>query len=148
MKLKQRYVGLDVHKDTITIATAEGSREGEWRVYGQVSSDLRVLEKALRKIRITGAMRTFFVELETWCVQRARAGVPAIRFVCQESRRAVLWGLDTEKTNRIPSLLHLWVGDLLNDALMNNAAVKNQRVHEHIFRPIFRGVEILHHSVG
>ena len=51
MKTKQRYVGLDVHKDTITLAVAEGGRRGEVRYCGTVSSDLRVIERVLRKIK-------------------------------------------------------------------------------------------------
>lgn len=51
MQKKQIYVGLDVHKDTITIAVAEDRRGGEIRAYGRISSDLRTVEKVLRKIR-------------------------------------------------------------------------------------------------
>jgi transposase len=46
----EKYVGLDVHKDTTVIAVAEGDRCGEVRQFGAVSSDLRALEKALKKI--------------------------------------------------------------------------------------------------
>jgi hypothetical protein len=35
-----KYVGLDVHKDTTVVAVAEGGREGECRIYGTISSDL------------------------------------------------------------------------------------------------------------
>jgi transposase len=49
MKTK-KYVGLDVHKDTTVIAIAEEGREGEVRLYGQISSDLHALEKVLRKL--------------------------------------------------------------------------------------------------
>jgi transposase len=45
------YLGLDVHKDSITIAIAMGGRNGEVRLYGTISNDLHALEKALRKIR-------------------------------------------------------------------------------------------------
>src|SRR5437870_10010739 len=45
------YLGLDVHKDSITIAIAMGGRNGEVRLYGAISNDLQALEKALRKIR-------------------------------------------------------------------------------------------------
>ena len=54
MKMKKHYVGLDVHKDTVAIAVAEEGRLGEVRIYGQVSSDLRAVEKALRKIGADG----------------------------------------------------------------------------------------------
>ena len=46
-----KYVGLDVHKDSTTVAIAEGDRTGEVRLYGEVSSDLVTTEKALRKIK-------------------------------------------------------------------------------------------------
>jgi transposase len=45
------YLGLDVHKDSITIAVALSGRNGEVRLYGTISNDLQALEKALRKIR-------------------------------------------------------------------------------------------------
>jgi len=51
---KVKYVGLDVHKDTIVIAVADFSARGEVRLFGTISSDLRALEKALRKIRGEG----------------------------------------------------------------------------------------------
>ena len=50
MKTLNKYVGLDVHKDTTVIAVAEDGRAGEQRVYGTISSDLHALEKALRKL--------------------------------------------------------------------------------------------------
>ncbi len=49
MKIKL-YLGLDVHKDSITIAIAMGGRNGEVRLYGTISNDLQALEKVLRKI--------------------------------------------------------------------------------------------------
>ena len=50
MKTLNKYVGLDVHKDTTVIAIADEGRSGEVRLYGTISSDLHALEKALRKI--------------------------------------------------------------------------------------------------
>ena len=49
MKTLNKYVGLDVHKDTTVIAVAEGDRQGEVRLYGTISSDLHAVEKTLRK---------------------------------------------------------------------------------------------------
>jgi transposase len=50
MKTKNKYVGLDVHKDTTVVAVADGGRDGEVRLYGEISSDLGALEKVLRKL--------------------------------------------------------------------------------------------------
>lgn len=50
MKTTTKYVGLDVHKDTTVIAVADGGRDGEVRLYGEISSDLGALERVLRKL--------------------------------------------------------------------------------------------------
>ena len=45
------YLGLDVHKDSITIAVAESGCKGEIRLFGTITNDLHALEKALSRIR-------------------------------------------------------------------------------------------------
>jgi transposase len=51
MKKTELYIGLDVHKETITAAVAEGGRNGEVRQAGTITNDLHALEKLLRRIR-------------------------------------------------------------------------------------------------
>jgi transposase len=43
------FVGLDVHKDSISIAPAEDGRDGEVRHYGKIDGDLAALDRATAK---------------------------------------------------------------------------------------------------
>ena len=44
------YLGLDVHKDSITIAIAEPGPKGEIRLYGTIVNSLQAVERALTAI--------------------------------------------------------------------------------------------------
>jgi transposase len=48
---KELYIGLDVHKDSITVPVAQGGRDGEVRLYGTISNDLHAIEKLLTRLR-------------------------------------------------------------------------------------------------
>jgi len=45
------HLGLDVHKDSITIAIAQGGRKGEVRLHGTITNDLHALEKLIIQLR-------------------------------------------------------------------------------------------------
>lgn len=45
-----KYVGLDVHKDSITIAIADEGRNGNVRVYGKIANDHGQIDKVMRKL--------------------------------------------------------------------------------------------------
>ena len=62
MKRNILYVGLDVHKNTIDVAIAEDSAEGEVRSYGKINSSLEALNKLIRKIRTKGSKLQFVYE--------------------------------------------------------------------------------------
>jgi transposase len=45
-----KYVGLDVHKDSITIAVADEGRNGNVRVYGKIANQADQIDKVMRKL--------------------------------------------------------------------------------------------------
>ena len=55
MKETVKYIGLDVHKKSISIAISDKGRNGETRHYGQISNTMAQLDKVLRKLISQGA---------------------------------------------------------------------------------------------
>jgi transposase len=57
-----KFIGMDVHKKTITIAIADQGRENKPRVYGTISNDLDALDKFCRKMVSTASRPDFVYE--------------------------------------------------------------------------------------
>ena len=55
-----KFIGMDVHKKTITIATVDEGRQEQPRIYGTIANELDALDKFCRKM-VSNASRLHFV---------------------------------------------------------------------------------------
>jgi transposase len=62
MKDSITYVGLDVHKDSISVALAESGRDGEVRFYGTIGGDITSLGRLVKKLSSKGRRLRFVYE--------------------------------------------------------------------------------------
>ena len=57
-----KFIGMDVHKKTITIAIADEDRQKQPRSYGAITNDLDALDKFCRKMVSTSSRLHFVYE--------------------------------------------------------------------------------------
>lgn len=57
-----KFIGMDVHKKSISIAIAEGDRDGEVRFYGKIANNMDALSKVIRKLSSDGSELRFVYE--------------------------------------------------------------------------------------
>jgi transposase len=61
MKQFSKYVGLDVHKETIAVAVAEADK-GEVRFIGEIANTAQAVNKLIKQLRKDGAQLSFCYE--------------------------------------------------------------------------------------
>jgi len=57
-----KNIGLDVHKNSISIGIADDGRDGDVRYYGRIDNDMNQLDKVIRKFISKGAVLRFVYE--------------------------------------------------------------------------------------
>ncbi len=57
-----KFIGLDVHQHSITLAIADNGPEGEVRLFGTIKNTVEALDKIIRKLVSTGAELRFVYE--------------------------------------------------------------------------------------
>lgn len=62
MKKTIKNIGLDVHKNSISIGIADDDREGDVRYYGKIDNNMNQLDKVIRKLISKGAVLRFAYE--------------------------------------------------------------------------------------
>ncbi|AHF89101.1 transposase [Opitutaceae bacterium TAV1] len=142
MRKTEHYVGLDVHKDTVMVAVADGGREGEVRLYGQISNDLHAIEKALRKIGSDGgalhvayeAGPTGYViyrrlmQLQIECVVVAASKTPVDKAARRKTDRRDAQML--ARLHRAGELTAVHVPDAADEAMRDLTRARADAVHD------------------
>ncbi len=60
--LRTKFVGMDVHQKTISIAVADDGPDGDVRLYGTIKNTIEAIDKVARKLVSTGAELHFVYE--------------------------------------------------------------------------------------
>jgi len=77
------FVGLDIHKEGIVMAVAEGGLRGEVREYGRIANTTAALERLMRKLGGPGVRLRFVTK-------RAHAAM-AFNVTCRRAGTTALW---------------------------------------------------------
>ena len=136
-----RYVGLDVHKDGVVVAVAEGGLRGEVREYGRIANTAAALDRLVRKLGGEGVRLRFCYEAGRWGhgIQRHLSGYghqcvvvapPLIRRragdrVKTDRRDAA----SLAKLHRAGELTAVWVPDAGHEAMRDLVRARLDAVH-------------------
>jgi transposase len=155
MSKNTRYVGLDVHKDTISVAVAEPGRDGEVRYHGVIANSEPTIRKLVKKLGPAEELRCCYeagpcgyvlywllTMLGVDCMVVAPSLIPE-----RAGDRVKTDRRDAEKLARLHrsgELVGVWVPDPAHEALrdlvrLRESAVKNRlRVRHQLTKFLLR----------
>src|SRR6202521_1756747 len=135
------YVGLDVHKESIVVAVAEGGLRGEVREYGRIANTATALDRLQRKLGVDGMTLRFCYEAGPCgygiqrrlsaqgheCVVVAPSLIPkrAGDRVKTDRRDAA----SLAKLHRAGELTAVWVPDARHEAMRDLVRARRDAVH-------------------
>src|SRR5438874_1891920 len=135
------YVGLDVHKDAVVVAIAEGGIRGEVREYGRIANTETALDRLLRKLGDAGMVLRF-------CYEAGPCGYGIQRHVSARGHECVVVApslipkragdrVKTDrrdaaslvKLHRAGELTAVWVPDAAHEAMRDLVRARLDAVH-------------------
>src|SRR5215831_16751302 len=135
------YVGLDVHKEGIVVAVAEGGLRGEVREYGRIANTAAALDRVVRKLDRTGVRLRFCYEAGPCgygiqchlsargheCVVVAPSLIPKRAGDRVKTDRRDAAGL--ARLDRAGELTAVWVPDIGHEAMRDLVRTRLDAVH-------------------
>src|SRR5215467_9066018 len=127
-----RYVGLDVHKDGIVVAVAEGGLRSEVRDYGRIANTPAALQRLVRKLGHEGVMLRFCYEAGP-CGYGIQRQLSAAGHDCAVVAPSLIpkrrGAASLAKLHRAGELTSVWVPDAGHEAIRDLVRARLDAVH-------------------
>jgi transposase len=139
----QAYVGLDVHKDTLSVAVAEAGREGEVRSWGTIPHETTAINRLVNKLqRKLGVIECVYEAGPCgYGLQRHLAGQNVACRIVAPSKVPVQPGrkrkkndthdaLNLARLHRAGDLTYIWIPDAIHEAMQDLVRARQTSSHQ------------------